>query len=292
MRIYIRYLAILIVLALPLKGEAIGIKDILSDACKYGIYIAPSERELKDVRSLFELLFRGIFDDRARVLSKRVGLRLIEFQYHNEKFIILKEDDDKRRGRGIMIFRPEDYRGFAIQVPHAFTDIHTRDIGLRLFLDGKAKAVIFNTVKRQYTKNEVKINADMTHIGESYFTVFARAFASTHPSGYIIQLHGFLKNKRKTPSGRQSDVIISSARSTASQISVTIYNCLRENMNKVISLYPYDVRELGGRTNTIASALNSMGFNGFVHIEMSRVMRDLLIKDKGIYKGFEGCLIQ
>jgi|Deesub1362A_J573_1020465.scaffolds.fasta_scaffold00412_12 hypothetical protein len=291
MRIYISVLTIITILILPLRGEVSDIEGILSDAFKGGIYIPPTDEELKDAETLLGSLFRGVLNERVEALSRKIGLRPIQISHDGERLIILMEDE-RKTGRGLMIFRLEDYRGFVIQVPHSFTDIHTRKIGLRLFLDSRAEAVIFNTVRRQYSDSGTTVDADMAHIRESYFTVFAKTFAETHPSGYIIQLHGFSRAKRKTPSGRESDVIISSGRSTASSITTTIYRCLKNSMGERVNLYPYDVRELGGRKNSIAGILNEMGFNGFVHIEMSRAIRDRLVNDRSLYRGFEGCLIQ
>jgi len=292
MRIYIRVLILLIILLTPLKGWAININTVLSHASKGGLYIQPDEEELKDAMRLMERLFNGKLDEEAKSLSSKIGFKIMEIDSSEGQLVILKEDDDKKRGRGLMIFRLQDYRGFAIEVPHAFTDIHTRKIGLKLFLDGMANAVIFNTVKRKYKMDGVSINADMAHIEESYFTAFARAFARTHPSGYIIQLHGFSKQKRSTPSGRKSDMIISSGRSMGSWASLRIYNCLRKRTDYRISIYPHDVKELGGRTNSVARLLNSMGYNGFVHLEMSGVMRNMLIKDERLYKEFVKCIIK
>jgi len=292
MRIYISALIIVTTVILPLGAGASDIGHLISDAFKGGVYIPPEEKELRHAGEVFESLFRGILNEGVKALSRRIGLRPILTEHDGERLIILKEEDDRKTGRGLMIFRLEDHRGFVIQVPHSFTDVHTRRIGLRLFLDTKAEAVIFNTVRRRYSDDGAIIDADMAHLRESYFTVFARAFAETHPSGYIIQIHGFSRQKRKTPQGKESDVIISSGRSTVSYITMTIYRCLKGGIGVGVSLYPYEVGELGGRKNSVVRVLDEMGFNGFVHIEMSRLMRDRLINDKSLYTGFRRCLIQ
>lgn len=292
MRIYIiRLLILLSLFLLPSLSHADDIYKLLMDASRGGEYTIPSGEDLQNAEKLFEHLFKGILDDETKRLSAMIGFIISELDHSGEKLIILKEKDDKKRGRGFFIFRLDDYREFAIQIPHAFADIHTREIGLRLFLDARANAVVFNTVAREYTSDkDQKKEADMAHIKESYFIAFARAFARTHQSGYMVQLHGFSKQKRITHSARQSDMIISSGKSTVSHITMEIYRCLKDSTNLKVSLYPYDVKELGGKTNSTGIILNRMGYNGFVHIEMSMVLRNLLMNNEQTFKKLERCI--
>ncbi|GAB4540778.1 MAG: hypothetical protein Fur0020_10110 [Thermodesulfovibrionia bacterium] len=278
----ILYIGILILLLIPSHGYPDEAYKLLMDASKDADYSVPSMDELGDAERLFERLFNGMLDANTRRLSSALGLKLMELRQGGNDLVVIKEEDDKRMGRGFFIFRMGSHKGIAIQIPHAFSDIHTRKIGYRVFLDTNAHAIAFNTIKRD--------KADMAHIENSYFIAFAKAFAKTHPSGYVVQLHGFSKGKRVTASGKRADVIISPGRAVTTPITMGIYNCLKDGMDVEVSLYSHEARELGGKKNSTGVTLSRMGYDGFVHIEMSKELRDTLIKDEDRLKGLERCI--
>jgi len=285
LRAYYKIGLIISIALLPLSSDGHSrdiIYDLLMDASKGGMYSPVSDLELKDAERLFVKLFDGVIDDEARRLSSSLGFKLIEIGGKEKRMIILKEDDDKKRGRGFFIFRQGSHNDTALQIPHAFTDLHTREIGMRVFIDTPAHAISFNTIRRS--------EADMAHLEKSYFIAFATAFAMTHRSGYLVQIHGFSKEKRVTSSGRGSDIIISSGRAETTSIIMKIYRCLKEGMDGRVSLSPSEVKELEARTNSIAERLNRMGYDRFVHIEMSKELRETLKKDKMALEKIERCI--
>lgn len=278
----VRLLILSLVLPLTSATYPDEIYKSLMDASKGGEYSQPSDDELRDAESLFISLFKGIVNDETRRLASMIGLKLMELKQDGESLIVIKEDDNKKNGRGFFIFRVNNHNDIAIQIPHAFSDIHTRKIGYRLFIDTNAHAIVFNTIKRD--------KADMAHIEKSYFTAFATAFAKTHSSGYVVQLHGFSKDKRVTATGKRTDIIISSGKPVTTPIVMKIYNCLKDSIESDVSLYSYEARELGAKRNSTGITLSRMGYDGFVHIEMSKELRDALIKDKQRLEGLERCI--
>jgi hypothetical protein len=104
--------------------------------------------------------------------------------------------------------------------------------------------------------------------------------AEVFPDGQLLQLHGFTADKRKTPAGRQADMILSSGTRFPSFSLIQIRACLQEHLAGNIFLFPYDVEELGGTLNVIGDLMRSLGHPGFVHVEMGKPLRDLLRTDQ------------
>ena len=56
--------------------------------------------------------------------------------------------------------------------------------------------------------------------------------------------------------------------------------CLSAGLARPVRLYPLSIRELGGTTNVQGIALRQLGYQSFVHMEMSRPLRQALLDDE------------
>ncbi len=177
----------------------------------------------------------------------------------------------------------------ALMVPHGSKDLETGKIGIKMMSQGDFVGGAFNTVPRYSKSGDQGQNRDMAHTRHSYFVSYTRAFADVYPRGRLVQLHGFAQEKRRTESGRQADVILSSGSSILPQHIRELTDCLRRTRLD-IALYPLQVRELGGTTNVSGNILQSMGHSGFVHLEMNYRLRKSMASGSQLLRTLQNCL--
>ena len=187
---------------------------------------------------------------------------------------MLRERADQRRGRGFYALRASAGAPILLQAPHQYYDAYTGAIARKLFLESDAVAAAWNTASRHQTKA-----SDLVHIQNSYCHAQSRAFATLHPQGLILQLHGFSAGKRKSAAGRGAAAIVSNGTRTPSPAATALAACLSSHLGIPALLYPRDVQELGATRNTVAADLRRQKFTGFVHLEMSEALRRRLTND-------------
>lgn len=250
-----------------------SLRSILLKASKARVYTTPSSGELKQVAQLFSALLQA--PSNMASLQKQAQALQMELR-QIDGITILMEQAEAQRGRGLYAFRSTK-AAHILQVPHAFKDEMTRDIGLALFAEGPFAAVGFNTVPRSFTDaNEVEVVADLTHIPDTYFLEFAKAAAQALPNSKSLQIHGFDQSKRKTKNLAASDIILSAGHKQPPASLQQGHKKLQQSMQTGVTLYADEVKELGATTNLQAQALRAIGYQNFMHIELSRPMREAL----------------
>jgi len=203
-------------------------------------------------------------------------------QVNHADFITLQELPTAKQGRGFFAINPTVKNNRLLQAPHADSDLYTGKIVSRLFLTGEFKAAQWNTVKRDIS--------DLAHTPNTYWQAFTQFFAEQYPDGKIIQLHGYDEAVRRTAAGEASDMILSAGHKAPPLWVQQTAACLKNAFPKQVSLYPFDVQELGGTTNVQGQLLGSLGHSGFLHIEMSKDMRKELLDNAAQRKLFIKCL--
>lgn len=256
----------------------------LDTAIRGGDYRPSDPAELARAERLFRLLAAGTAP--IDVIEEIYALAL-EIEDTGE-FVIVSEREDARRGRGFFVFRRHG-RGDVLHIPHGFFDEMTRDIGLALFTDGRFAAAAWNTVPRHYERDGARINADLAHLPDSWFTAFARATAHTWPHGRSLQIHGFDPAKRRSPAGADSALILSDTTEAPPPALRAVRDCLARRLDRRVALYPQDVRELGGTTNIQAQTLREAGYRGFLHIELDPTLRRALRDTPAARTAFLAC---
>ena len=253
-----------------------SLRSILRQASKARVYITPSSSELKQVAQLFSVLLQAPYNF-ARLQKQAQALQMELRQI--DGMTLLMEQAEAQRGRGLYAFR-NGKAAHILQVPHAFTDEMTREIGLALFAEGRFAAVAFNTVPRRFKDaNNLEVLADMTHINDSYFLEFAKAAAQALPNSKSLQIHGFDQSKRKTNSLAATDIILSAGHKQPPPSLQQGHKKLQQTMQTGVTLYANEVKELGATTNLQAQALRAIGYQNFIHVELSRPMREALRSD-------------
>ncbi|NOT10433.1 MAG: hypothetical protein HOP23_01120 [Methylococcaceae bacterium] len=233
-------------------------------------FVAPDHSELQHIAQNFQDAFNG----HENTIDWHT--LAMESQAH-PGFIIIQENASMRQGRGFFALRQLETKNWLLQAPHADTDLYTGKITSRLFLEGPFKAAQWNTVSRKTLIEGQDYPADMAHLPDTYWQAFTQAFAEKYSDGKIIQLHGYEQNSRKTRAGEASDMILSAGHTDPPQWVKQTADCLKNAFPGRVSLYPVDVKELGGTTNVQGKLLQQLGHNGFLHIEMSKKLRQQLL---------------
>lgn len=192
-------------------------------------------------------------------------------------------------GRGYFLVG-EDAAPLLVQAPHRFKDLDTGAILMEIAAAMPLRAAAWNVVPRRTPDDRVRGEADLAHVDVSYFNAFTRAFARTHSNGVVIQLHGFATEKRRTRSGRRAAVIVSNGTETLAGPARRVRDCLARALPGPVMGYGEDVFELGATTNRNAAALRSIGFDRFVHVELSRDLRRRLLAEPRLRAALYGCL--
>jgi hypothetical protein len=231
---------------------------------------APDQQDLRQIKQQFKDAFNH--------QESAVDWHRSAMESHREAdFTVIQEQASKRRGRGFFALRSIKTEHWLLQAPHADSDLYTGKIACRLFLEAPFKAAQWNTVSRKTEVEDSDESADMAHLPDTYWQAFTAAFAETYPNGKIIQLHGYEQKFRKSRAGEASDMILSAGRTDPPQWVKQTAACLKNAFPGRVSLYPMDVKELGGTTNRQGELLQRLGHHGFLHIEMSKKMRQQLL---------------
>ena len=244
------------------------------------------EPTLQDLRSA-ELLFAKLLcpdQDRKQIdlLCDALEWETLELQQGGTTFLIVKERAGKKRGWGFYAFRIDRRTGVALEAPHALDDARTGTLADLLFRETPCAAAAWSTVPRETPIGRTGSTADLAHIGDSVYHSFTRAFISAFPRGIIIQLHGFEATARATEAGAASAAILSDGTRSPRPWMSELVTCLEAALRAKVSLYPRDVSELGGTTNTHGRLLRKARHAGFVHIELGAEARRELCGDAEI----------
>lgn len=265
--------------------------ESLWSASRSDEYRAPTPEALAKTEQLFRRTLAGEMGEALAADWAALGYKMEQVTQKNQFLTVVREQPDQRWGRGFYVFAALPTGHPVLQAPHAFHDLHTGRLALRLFGQGRFAAGAWNTVRRSYENSDgEKVNADLAHLSESPFIAFSRAVAFARPASAILQLHGFSAEKRSTRTGRAAGAIISAGQPQPTPAAERTARCLDALFTEPVLLYPIQVGELGGTTNTIGQTLRALGSNAFVHIELARPLREQLHDNEALQQQFGDCL--
>ena len=288
---FYRFLVVILLSLGPSCTDAKPMYELLQQAQQERSYRAALPIEITRARTLFERTLKG---EESLILKQEwleLGYTLQTVVENKRTFLTLVEAHNAKFGRGFYLFNLRPQIPLALQAPHSFRDLHTEELAIKLSLQHDVAASAWNTVPRSFRAQGMSVHADMAHLTKSYFRAFSQAFATVYPAGTVLQLHGFSQQKRKTSAGARADVIISSGSKIPSPIVLAAGHCLKQRMvDTEVYIYPQDVSELGGTKNTVAQSLREVGHTGFVHLELSKQLREDLIKQSKLRHLIIDCL--
>jgi hypothetical protein len=258
------------------------IAELRAQASRQGRYEPPPPQELARAETLFERTLSRP-EAFAALVAEWAGLGFeLRRVGEQDASIVLMESPGRRTGRGFYLFRDAPGPELAIEAPHAPSDLGTGDIALRLYRETRAAAAAWSTVHRR--------EADLAHLSASYFHSFSLAFARAFPTGRLVQIHGFDAEKPVSGRDREAGVIVSNGTKQPGPPLRSSWQCLERRFPNLVRLFPAEIGQLGGTTNSQAEALSRIGYQGFVHLEMSRSFRGRLREDATALATLAGCL--
>lgn len=188
----------------------------------------------------------------------------------------------RREGRGFYVFRCGG-GAWVLQAPHRPSDLHTGEIALRLFEEGRFAAAAWSTVPRRQKQANTGIDADLAHHDDTVFTAFAQAAAQREDTRGLLQLHGFDAESRADVLPAGTGMIVSSGAKRLHGSAAALAARLAAVDAFGARRYPDEVRTLGGLTNSSVAALRAQGREAlFVHLEISRALRERLRDEAGL----------
>lgn len=261
-------------------------------------YQAPSMTELDRVhaaaRTLLRELSTGRFQD-AGELFRGLPFDLVQTTLGGAPAVAVQEAAAHRRGAGVYFIRRGPVpRERIVQIPHSFFDIGTLEIGVELADAAQARALFVNTVHRYQggpppSRGDDEAEgspADVAHQELSIFQGLTHAALEALPRVQLLQLHGFAD--RSLPDCMNAEVVVSpgaapAGAAEAAEVAGRLGALLGTDR---VLLHPRDTQRLGGRTNVQGRAVAATGDATFLHIEMSRTLRNRLLRDPGLRRAF------
>jgi len=240
------------------------------------------ERVLSPNQTALEASFLSLFRDGSNGgLNEFYQLQSIQWQ---EQDVILAASKPQF-GWGAIGYRHSHNNAIFLQAPHRYFDLHTAAIAETGWQANLTQVYMSNSIHRRAGQEQKpKVNSDISNARRSALLAASEAWIAENPEGAIVQLHGYAKSKRSTEAGRSADIILSHG--TKEQFPRetrlhSIQSCLAMLLGVNVLRYPNEVGELGGTQNNVAQALAEWGKSEqFVHVEMSREVRDLLVSDQ------------
>lgn len=247
---------------------------VVADSPKQRDYHEPDMRSFIALEKGFEQLFKS---DEPQGLSS--------FYKVKNKGSRIWLETDEQLGWGRAYFSAKVANPWFLQVPHRYHDKWTWDIANHWRKLGVFKLVMANTVHRYAGHNrDQPFNADWSVASRNPMLASSRAFITSFEKTKIFQLHGFNQAKRKDERAQSADVILSHGTKAGSQglgELKTLAECIKQQLDVNVVIYPIEVSELGGTKNLIAKTLRHRGrYKAFVHIELAFGLRQLLVEDE------------
>lgn len=288
---FIRYIFVFILLfSFQQVVGASEIRVLLYEAQQEGRYVPADVSELEKAEALFLRILQGDKTQTLRDEWNAIGFDFFEIREKGKDYWVLQENIARKEGRGFYLFQMNTNSTSVIQAPHSFKDLRTREIAFDLIFQSNYAAAAWNTVPRDYIENNIEINADMAHLEQTFFISFSVAFARHFAQGNLLQIHGYAQEKRTSTAGIESELIFSSGTSSPSVTLLETVACLKQKVSSKTYAYPLEVNELGGTGNTIGKALRQLNHGGFMHIEISRGIRERLLTESRLQNSFDRCL--
>ncbi len=233
----------------------------------------------------FDQLFQSHeLDDEQQQFWSRIGMLA---QSWGDDHWLLMDDPSRPTGLGFYLICKSCQDHLVLQAPHGDTDLNTAKIALELWALGGVAAVAINTAPRQLADREE--SSDLAQLQGTLFNAFSEAVARQKQLSAVVQLHGFAQNRRRSRTAATANIILSSGSRLGSPKVRQLQACLAQQFAEVRS-YPQQVSELGGTRNQQGILLRSLGFDGFIHLEMAYQLRQRLISSARERERLHYCL--
>jgi hypothetical protein len=259
------------------------------------VYRVGSAEELERYRGWVDAQLRLATRGTRSEVTAPTGFRLLEL---DSAVSLLAEEQDQRRGAGVLALRRGAAQPWVIEVPHSFFDEGTLEIGLNAFAWSQARALLVNTVHRYRSRSsDVPEGADsdedgdgdgaavsdVAHAEASFFLTTHAACVDALGEVGVVQLHGF-----SDASAPSADLVLSAAGSNADPTPVE--RALERDLGIRVAVYPTEIKKLGGTKNQQVR-YSIAAQRPFLHVEMSRSLRKRLNNNPDQLRRFVAALL-
>ncbi|MFC4148867.1 hypothetical protein ACFO0M_21650 [Micromonospora mangrovi] len=241
-----------------------SVEDFVRQLKPTAPYRDPGERERQDTEEAVSLLLRGRDGlDRATALLNGVGYQsaVDDDPETGRSYAIFTTDAGGDRSWGMLLVDLSRPPELAVEVPHPNSDLHTEDVGLRLFRAVPGSVLLIAGAHRRAANDR----ADAAHNPDGLFQVIAAEFARHDVNQ--IQLHGFAD--RSLP---DEDVVVSNGQRRSSAPLRRVANALDEAGFVTCRAWTARCGQLEGTTNTQAEEARRQG-TVFIHLEITWAVR-------------------
>ncbi|HKO94416.1 MAG TPA: hypothetical protein VJU61_24850 [Polyangiaceae bacterium] len=255
------------------------------------VYRAGSGEELERHRGWVDAMLRWATRGAGAEVPAPAGFQLLQL---DNAVSLLVEQQDQRRGAGVVVLRQGTAQPWVIEVPHSFFDEGTLEIGLNAFAWSQARALLVNTVHRYRSLNgeapdgseadeDGAAVSDVAHAEASFFLTAHAACVDGLGKVGVVQLHGF-----SDASAPSADLVLSAAGSNADPLPVE--RALERALDIRVAVYPTEIKKLGGTKNQ-QGRYSITAARPFLHVEMSRSLRKRLNNDPDQLRRFVAALL-
>lgn len=269
-----------------------GVWEQLREAGDCDHYQPMTAQQLGQAESLFKLMLNGTptNEDSLRLQWAALGFELIDLSALERSWWGLRESAIACRGQGYYLIQRGGWGQLMLQVPHAYFDRYTGEIGAGMLHPGMV-ALAWNSANRRLGQGTDRVNADLAKRTDSLFIALTRAFVSARPQGHLIQLHGFDNQRRKTLAGADAQIIVSAGSTWVTPAVYRVSRCLKPVLDGPIRVFPQEVTELGGIKNVQGRLLRRYGHEGFIHLELNLSARQRLRQEPRLRAQMMACLV-
>ena len=231
-------------------------------------YEAPSPEEASKFADLASAMRAGELEE-ARQSAEALDYTLVRYEdtATGRSLLVAREEADfarePERGWGTIVVNSEG-DDTLIEVPHPLFDIKTPMVGVELFRETGASALLIAGAHR-YSRDDER--SDVAHAPE---TAFDAAHEALLPARFVVQPHGFHSDEED----RYPDVVLSGGVAPAPPGVKAIHRGL-EDEEIDVGLFDGGSRfeDLAGTTNVQGASTRESG-GEFVHVELARKLRE------------------
>lgn len=270
-------------------------------------YIAPHPDALQRMAVAGLALFSEVRSgpcQRALPHVREAGFEVAMTTLGGGPAFVVRETFAQRKGGGLYVIRQGALlRERIVQVPHSFFDVGTLEIGIALANAAPARALFVNTVHRYLngrSPNDDEDRAgspadsghqDLAHHELTFFQQMTRSALASLPRLQVIQVHGF--GDGSVPECAAAAVVVSTGVATAGMAEaarVTARLGVVLGRDRVL-LYPRDTRKFGAQTNVQGQAVARSHTATFLHLELSRTLRNQMQKECALRRAFIAAVV-
>jgi hypothetical protein len=254
-----------------------------------GLFRSIPPAEQARIGALFQQAWRGRAEAVEPARWSPVGF-LAETAAAAGGHLRLREPENRIEGRGRYAVRAGARYGVLLQAPHDGDDLLTGEIVRGWFDSHGFAGAAFNSLSR-WSVDNLGQPGDLARRGDTVFAAFAAAFLAEHRNGVVAEIHGFDSDKRTEQAFAAADLVISEGTTNPTEHIYAFRGCLDGLLPGRVLVFPDETLELGGTGNTTAQLVRDSGHGYFLHLELSLPLRQRLVEDTVLARGFAQCLL-